>query len=322
MDKIESKRISGHYRFHRGPLPPEMTPDFEPAIFNTPEYFAPQDTTGWLSFYILNDRTRTASASLHFHLQGSLARSPFKAPFGSVDCGENMHPTLLFDFLNFVEEELKMTGVEGVYLKNPPRAYSPARLSLLETFLLNQKYIVAEAESGAVISVNEAPFASVIRHSEMLRLQQARSAGFAIRRMPDKRITQVYAFIARCHAEKGYKISISAQELEATVNRFPGRYLLFGIFDGERMISACVSIMVKAGIIYNFLLNHDRQYNSVSPPLLLLEGVYDYCRENSIRILDLGTSAFADKPNFSLLDFKLHLGGVPTTKFSFYKKLV
>ena len=322
MDKIESKRIGGHYRFHRGPLSPEMSPDFEPAIFNTPEYFAPQDTTGWLSFYILNERTSTASASLHFHRQGSLARSPLKAPFGSVDCGENINPALLFDFLNFVEEELRRAGVEGVYLKNPPRAYSPSRLSLLETFLLNQKYIVAEAESGAVISVSETPFADVICHSERLRLQQARSAGLAIRRLPDEQITQVYAFIARCHAEKGYRISITAQELEATVRRFPGRYLLFGIFDGERMISAGVSIRIKAGILYNFLLNHDREYNGVSPPLLLLEGVYDYCRGNSIRILDLGTSAIEGKPNFSLLDFKLHLGGIPTTKFSFYKKLV
>ena len=140
--------------------------------------------------------------------------------------------------------------------------------------------------------------------------------------MPAEQITQVYAFIARCHSEKGYKISIAAEELEATVQRFPGRYLLFGIFDGERMVSACVSIIVKRGILYNFLLNHDKEYNSVSPPLLLLEGIYDYCRENSIHILDLGTSAIAGKPNFSLLDFKVHLGGVPTTKLSFYKKLV
>ena len=322
MGKIESKRILGQYTFHRGPLPPELSRDFEPAIFNTPEYFASQDTTGWLSFHIVNERTNTVCASMHFYLQGTLARSPLKAPFGSVDCGENINPALLFDFLNFAEEELKKAGVEGVYLKNPPRAYSPARLSLLETSLLNQKYIVAEAETGAVISVNETPFSSVICHSEMLRLQQARRAGFDIRRMPNEEVTQVHAFISRSHKEKGYKISISAAELEAIVRRFPGRYPLFAIFDGERLVSACVSIVVKKDILYNFLLNHEKQYNNVSPPLLLLEGIYDYCRENSIRILDLGTSAIAGKPNFPLLDFKLHLGGVPTTKLSFYKKLM
>jgi len=156
----------------------------------------------------------------------------------------------------------------------------------------------------------------------MLRLRQAHSAGLVTRRMPDEQITHVYEFIARCHNEKGYKISIGAKELEATVRRFPGRYPLFGCFDGERMVSACVSIIVTDGILYNFLLNHDKDYNDLSPPLLVLEAVHDYCRDNSIRILDLGTSAIAGKPNFPLLDFKLHLGGVATTKLSFYKKLV
>jgi hypothetical protein len=38
-------------------------------------------------------------------------------------------------------------------------------------------------------------------------------------------------------------------------------------------------------------------------------------------MLDLGTSATDQVPNFKLLDFKMRLGAQPTTKFIFEKML-
>jgi hypothetical protein len=87
------------------------------------------------------------------------------------------------------------------------------------------------------------------------------------------------------------------------------------------MCAAAVSILVNRDIVYNFLVNHNSEFNNLSPAVLLMEGIYDHCQEHDIGLLDLGTSALGGQPNFPLLDFKLRLGAVPVSKMSFYKNL-
>lgn len=280
-----------------------------------------KEPSGWLSFYALNQRTGRAVACLNFHVAGNVARSPARAPFGSIDCVEDINPSLLYNFLHYAETGLIERGVREIYLKNPPRAYSPRTFSLAETFLLNRDYTISDAEPGATITVNDRPFVERIRHSEMLRHKQAQNAGFSFRHIAEEQIDEVYNFISACHRDKGYKISISGQDLNTAVNKFPGRYLLFGVFSDDDLVGASVSIVIKKHILYNFLVNHEKKYNALSPPVLLMEGLYNFCRENSISLLDLGTSSLHGQPNFPLLDFKMHLGGQPTSKFSFYKKI-
>lgn len=302
-------------------MPGEIIPDFEPALFNLPEFFLMKEPTGWISFYVLNQKTGRAVACLHFHIADNIARSPAKAPFGSIDCVEDINPSLLYDFLHYTDTKLMEKGVREIHLKNPPRAYSPETFSLIETFLLNRNYTIADAEPGATIIVNDRPFVEGIRHSEMLRHKQAQNAGFSFRQIGEEQIDEVYSFISACHREKGYKISIAGEDLGAAAKKFPGRYLLFGVFSDENLVGASVSIVIKKHILYNFLVNHEKKYNHLSPPVLLMEGLYNFCRDNSISLLDLGTSALHGQTNFSLLDFKIHLGGLTTSKFSFYKKI-
>jgi hypothetical protein len=54
---------------------------------------------------------------------------------------------------------------------------------------------------------------------------------------------------------------------------------------------------------------------------MLIEGMYGWCQQQGIKLLDLGTSALDSQPNFSLLDFKLRLGAHPTAKLTFVKDL-
>lgn len=259
---------------------------------------------------------------MHVHLDGEEARSPLRAPFGSVEVSSKLAPQTLFDFITFVEEQVRSHGVSVFSIKNPPRAYDPDLIPLLETFLLNKKYVVSCAEAGAVVHVTGNAFEQVIRHSEALRLRQARQAAFEFVLLPEKDLAEVYRFIETCHREKGYPMSISLDKLRESVHRFPDRYVLSAVKDQGLMRAAAVSIRVTEGVLYNFLVNHEKRFNALSPPVMLMEGLYGYCRANGIALFDLGTSARGSVPNFPLLDFKLRLGGVPTTKFSFHKKLV
>lgn len=309
------------HRFHEGALPEGYGFGFEPAFFDTHDYRKFQEQGPEQSYYLLNDTTRTVSAAVHFHLQDGMALSPLRAPFGSFDGTPRLAPLELYNFMLYVEERLKLIGIREVGITNPPREYAPDRLALLETFLLNQGYQVANAVPGAVIRISDVAFSQRIDPAQTRRATQARESGFQFQMLGADRFDDVFHFLATCYEEKGYPISIRPAVLKALVDRFPDRYLLPVVTDGAAIMCASISVMVTSRILYNFLVNHERRLNHLSPPVLLMEGLYVYCQREGIALLDLGTSALEGKPNFSLLDFKLRTGGSATSKLSFHKKL-
>lgn len=309
------------YSFREGSLPAGFEPDYEPSVFNWPAFIAFHQAGEAVSFYLLEERRKKIMAEIHFRIIDHLARSPFRAPFGSVECSSEIQPEVLYRFVEHFELRLKNKGVTDIYIKNPPRAYAPAKLSLLETFLMNQKYTATDAEVDAVIKVTERPFAANIRHSEKLRMLQAERAGFSFAELGTDQFRPVFDFIAKCHQEKDYQLSITHGEMERMVCKFPDRYLFFAVRQREKIVAASVSVRVTENILYNFLVNHDKEFNHLSPAVPLMEGIYEYCQRNNIGLFDLGTSALHGKPNFSLLDFKLHVGAVASSRLSFYKKI-
>jgi hypothetical protein len=313
--------LEKYYNFFEGNLPSDYSLEFEESLFNSHLFYPLQDPDKWVSFYVLMPSEQKAAAGIHFHVDGDLARSPYRAPFGSIEFCTTLAPLVLYKFFEYIEVQLTKRGVREIRIKNPPHAYAPACLSLVETVLINQGYQVVTAELSTLIEPDAAVFSERIRHSEKLRLQQAKNAGCTFRRWQVESLEELYNFLSRCHEEKGYQVSMTYDDLRKTVVTFPDRYLLFGIVKEAEVIAASISIKINQNCLYTFFANHDRKYNSLSPLILLMESIYVYCQENQIRLLDLGTSALQGKPNFNLLDFKLHIGGVPSAKVTFNKKI-
>jgi hypothetical protein len=115
---------------------------------------------------------------------------------------------------------------------------------------------------------------------------------------------------------------MAKEDFLKTFAAFPGRYPLFAVMANGKICAAAISILVTGDILSNFLVNQEGVYNKLSPSVLLMEGIYDYCRRHDVTLFDLGTSALNGEPNFSLLDFKLHLGAIPVSKLSFHKQIV
>ncbi len=310
------------HSFHYGAPPAGFSLDFEPSLFNKPGFLALQSAVLPVSLHLLHTRRRKSVAAVHFFVEDDIAKSPVRAPFGSIEFSPALNPRILFDFIKDVGEHLIEAGVREIFIKNPPRSYSPTNVALLETVLINHGYTVADAEVGATITLSEKQFTDIIRNSESLRLRQAVGAGLRSRKVRAEEAARIYRFISECYASKGHRISISLDQFQKTVRQFPDEYPLFEVVDGEeKMAAASVSVRVYQHILYNFMVGQDKKYDHLSPSLMLMQAAFDYCVASEIRLFDLGTSALENKPNFPLLDFKLHAGGEPTSKFSFYKKI-
>lgn len=294
---------------------------YQATLFHLSEHLRLQAERGWQSFYIMDEKNKVLCAEVHFHVDGPYATSPLKAPFGSYVFSANLPAEIMFDFILFVDERLHARGVKQVTIKSPPVFYAPQQSALLHPLLVNIGYGVYHAEISSFVSVNEEKFSERIDPWEKRKLKKARQAELVSRILHTEHIESVYTFISQCRKEKGYSLSMTWQQIEKTVSAFADRFVLLGVFDQDTLAAAAVAVKVTDEILYSFYYDHQSVYDHLSPAVMLTEAAYDYCRNVQMKWLDLGTSAIDNKPNFSLLNFKLRLGAAPSPKYTFIRYL-
>lgn len=309
------------YNFHEGVLPSEYQPDFNISVFNQPKHLQLQASEGWHMYAILNKKYKTVEGIFYVHIKNGEGNSPLRSPFGSIECSLQTPPIILYQFLEFIEARLRALDVWRVVIKNPPQKYFPKQAALLETFLFNQGYRVVDAEVSTIIPMEE-DFTKNLAEWEKRKLRQSQNAQFQFRQISGDHLNDTYLFILACRKQKGYTLSITLPDLRKTAEHFPDHYLLFAVYHEEKLVAASISIKVQPHILYNFSSAHDKAYDAFSPVVLLLEGMCKYSAMNEILFVDLGTSAVELKPNFSLLDFKMRLGGEPSSKLTFAKDFI
>ncbi len=295
--------------------------DFQASIFHNKRHLILQDENGWRSFYIINQKHKTSVGVVHVHVKNQVAVSPLKSSFGSFAWNATLPAEIVFRFIGFVENSLKASGVTHITYTNPPTAYQSNQLQLLEVLLNNAGYHIHTAEVGSVIPITGEPLETKMDEWELRKLKQAREAEFVFTSATVNPVDEIFQFILNIRKEKGYTLSMSQVMMERTVETFPNEFIFFEVMKGYERAAASISIRVTDDILYNFYSAHHSRFDAWSPVVMLVDGMYSWCQQNAITMLDLGTSAVNGQPNFSLLDFKFRLGAHPTSKFTFTKDL-
>lgn len=308
-------------KFIEGSLPEGFRCDFDPYLFNAPQNLKIQSLEGWHSFYALRTEKKVARARVHFHIHDGVALSPYKNPFGSFEFSESFEPRELFEFIKWTETQLKQKGVRRIEIKSYPQLYHSSCSAVLSTLLLNLDYRVMNAELSACIHVNPNTLYEVMSSWEKRKSGQIKRTALRFGTVPVTKIKEVFDFISSCREERRQKLSMTYPQMKTVCDNFPDHFLLFGVYDNNALAAASISILINKTILYNFYSAHAKQYDTLSPVVRLMEGIYEYCQMDKIRLIDLGTSALHGRPNFSLLDFKLNLGAAPTQKLTFEKNL-
>jgi Acetyltransferase (GNAT) domain len=293
--------------------------DFDPYIFNLPTNLLLQTQDNWHSFYAVRRDRKLIRAQIHFHITDGVANSPYRNPFGSFEFSEAFTPKELFNFIQFIEDALRERDVRRVQIVSYPQLYCGRRASLLFTFMINHGFSASHAEVSACIEVSASVLFDSLSSWEKRKLRLQKNKELKFKRLSIERLRDAFDFIGSYRKESNQELSMTIGQLEGVVKTFPDRFRVFGIFDGGAFAAASIAIRINKSILYNFYSAYNKQYDTLSPIVGLIEGMYIFCQEEGIKLLDLGTSALRGKPNFSLLDFKMYLGATPTPKFTFTK---
>jgi hypothetical protein len=306
--------------FIEGNTPPGFEFDYEVSLFNLPEHRLLQAKENWISFHIVHQKKKLVAGGIHFHLADGIASSPARSPYGSLESSPNLESSVLFRFVEFMESTLRKKGIQKIVIKNPPTLYNPNLQTLLQVFLSNLHYKIINAEVGTLFHVGK-PFAELSEDWEKRKYRQAQDEGLELCHVNITELELIYNFILACRTQKGYSSSMTYAAMEEVVRLFPERFLLTKINREGIMVAASICIRCNQKVLYHFYSDHSTSDKALNPTVFLIKRLYEYCLENKIAILDLGTSALDGVPNFGLLNFKLRLGATPTTKLTFEKTL-
>ncbi|RSK50272.1 hypothetical protein [Hymenobacter rigui] len=303
---------------------PVLTPVYQPWLYHTPEHLALQLSPGERLHFFLEEPALSctvAQLSVFLSADGQEARSPWQAPFGGVQAGPTLPAAVLREMLLAVEAELRERGVRHFTLRLPAFAYEPAAASRLTEVLRQLDYQVALAELNNHLPLDR-EFRAGLHPSERRRLLKCERHGLRFEQEPPLLLPLAYEFLRRCRQEKGQDLSMTLEQLQTLFRTLPGHVFLFSVRDAAGEWAALtIAIRVRADVLYNFYPASPLAYNTLSPVVLLNAGLHAFGQASGMRLLDLGTSTLPEGLNHSLLQFKRHLGGVPSLKLTLEKQL-
>lgn len=284
-------------------------------LYNQPAHIRTQTNQTVYSFYLFRSDSIYPLLFLHFSEEaGGGVISPPAAPFGGIEPLEELSAERIHFLLSCVNDWARARRFSSLIMKLPALVYHPSVRKLLDLLCLNG-YQIQSSLDNHHIEISETPFEALITSAEKRRLKKCKIAGFKTNRVANNQLWEMYQFIAASRTDSGYPMSTSFSTLQSLSSAFPSRFLMFNVCDDAKIIAAAILLRVSPTICYTFLPATDQNYYRYSPMVLLTETLYNYCFQNAIRILDLGTSCDErGTPKPGLIRFKSNLGGIVSRK--------
>lgn len=264
------------------------------------------------SFYALDTSAKSIVGKAHFFKEDKAYYSPRKSPFGSFEMDSQLTEDQLKDFVQFALGKLEEEQINEIQILPPASIYHLEHTEIVKAILLKAGFTLKASIPNHHIQIEDCALTEKMHTMEKRRLYKCQKAGFVFKEEPPSELANVYDFVLACRKEKGWHLSMTLKDLQKAVSTFPENYKLFSVDDGSHRIAATVAIIVNPYILYNFYPAALLSYQMYSPTVMLIDGLYQYCQQKGMKILDLGTSA-----SEALGRFKTHIGGQVSHKYAF-----
>lgn len=293
--------------------------DFEEYLFNTERHRLTQAKDGWKSFYWLDEKKKLVKASFHVHIDGSVARSPYRATFGGIDFSSRLSQKHLTEFIQRVESFLRSINILALQIMMSPQHYNDSSFPKQFQALVDNGFGVLKSDLTAIIKIDNNSFESRISNSARLNLRKSSDLIFSQHDI--EQYSEIYDVIKESRKERGYEISMTKSQLIKLSEQITDKTHFFGVYKNDVLVGGAVCFEVSNRVLYAFYVGHLKSFETLNPTGYLYCQVYKFCQENNFELLDLGTSAENERTKFSLLEFKQSIGAEPSLKLAFSKKL-
>lgn len=289
-------------------------------LYNRASFLRSNNELPQKHFYLFNRATKCYIAHIVFSLDGKLALSPFKAPFGGIEMSSEVSAQSLKWFLDQIEKALFDLGVEELRIHQAPENYQSNEL--LTAFFLESEYDIIQERIYHGIDIDEVSLSEKMVDMQKRRLRKCENAGFIFKKYKKSELAAAFKQIDRWRTAADKGLSMTWADLHDSSKRNPKAYHAFGIENEHGlMIAGSIVVSVNTRVLYNFFPASYDAYNNYSPMVMLTSKIYDWGKVNGYKHLDLGTSYIHKNVNTGLKQFKERLGGKEYSAWSWRKRL-
>ena len=240
---------------------------------------------------------------LPLSIEGNLALSIARSPFGSLFTKRSYSKNDLRNFLESIIKSLKSLNVERLQLKHPSPIYSNFP-DLNELTSMGFEVIFKDINQHVELDKN---WESSIHSMQKRKLKSLIEEGFAFQETDD--FETVYNFIKVCRQTQELQVNIEWDHLQSLTRLLPNKYQCFTIEREGKLSAVCIAVNVTTEVAYYYLPATSPLFRSQSPMVLLIAGMVDYYRTKGFKYLDLGVSSIEGIPQKTLQLFKERMGG-------------
>lgn len=135
--------------------------------------------------------------------------------------------------------------------------------------------------------------------------------------VPHSKLVDIYEIIRQNRIDNNIPMTMDLDSLIDLSNSFRHAILLFSINDHDVPISSAICLKLNPQYLYVFYWGELTKYRKKSPVTYLAYCLYDYCKKNNIKILDIGTASQDSILNDGLAEFKRRLGFTESHKYTY-----
>ncbi len=274
----------------------------------------------FFSFYLINKSKDEVNGLLQVRIDHHNAWSPYKAPFSSFYFSRNTVLPAMIAFIDFCIQQLRELGVNKIYLKHYPDFYTSHSPDKIISAIFFSGFQINTTDINHHLVLDQ-PFESLIDPMQKRRLNKCIRLAFKYNLAPNNETESVFRKIQMFRSQKKIPVNIDMKEIKELVKRFPDDYQAVTVTDNDQVIAASLTVKVNEQVIYQFLPASDPAYNSSSPMVFLIKGLYTHALSGGFKYIDMGVSSLNGKPQSDLIRFKERLGCKTGMKFSFIKSL-
>ena len=246
--------------------------------------------------------------------------SPKRGTFGGVGLNRPLDRCTVERFLVAILNHVTHMGGRVLELKCPPMSHDLALASVVSNVLLRHGGTLSGCDLNYDIRVDSRSFEERIEYSSLKRIRKCVRDGFVASELDSSRFDEAYQVISENRARRSFPMSMTAEQLQVMLDRFPGRLHYFAAHPDPqrlRIIAAAICLRLTPSILYVFYWGDAAGMQQYSPITLLASRIYDFCQHHGFTTLDAGTSTVGGEPNDGLIRFKRSLGFSESLKPTF-----
>jgi len=288
---------------------------FPVPLFLSPEFIRQKQFNSLCSFQLISTESEVIQSTVSFVIDGNRAMSLPATPFGSFYSDQSLAFEAAHYFVNAVKEQLRLKGIESLVVKHFPACYGKEVHDVFLKAMLAEGFDKEVEEINQYINVSNNSFSSFLHESERRRLKKCHQAGFTVECSTTCDADVWFDRIVRARTLKGHPLTIDLDGLKKLNAVKPECYRFFSIKDQDKIIASAVAIEVLPDVLYYYLPSDEATYQQYSPMVMLIEALYEYAQQKSMRTVDLGISTSGGVLNEGLYHFKSHLGAADEYKY-------